>query len=171
MSIRRSFEILGGALVVFWAWGGGLYAQPTTLGFSITADTMTARHDDQHIVFSGNVVLKNGTFTLKTDILEVEIQSGPEGNLKPGQDPLSDPVRFRENVSHIEARGHVHVAQGDRQGKADHAIYDRDQERVTLTGNPEIWSRDYRLTGTTMIFDLRDHRNIVEDSEAIIFPQ
>lgn len=140
---------------------------------SITAKSMTAGNTDHRVIFEGDVVLKKGEFVLKTDRLEVTLAEADPSSLGTGQEPpvLEGLGKGPQSISKIEAIGNVRVEQGERRGRADRAIYDQNAEKVILLGQPEVWSQEYRVSGTRMIFYLKEQRNVVEDSEAVVFPK
>ena len=141
---------------------------------SITAKSMTARNAENRIIFEGDVRLERDGFILKADRLEVTLTPlDGEGEISSGggRTLLSELSRGQDAISLIEAIGHVEVAQEGRQGKAERAIYDHAEEKVILIGNPEIWSQDYRVRGTRMTFDLREQKNVVENSQAVLYPE
>lgn len=134
---------------------------------------MVAKNLDRVVVFEGDVVLKKGEFTLMADRLEVTLVPVEQGaDTSQTQDALfSEMSHGKESISLIEAIGHVQVSQGERHGRADRAVYDQKEEKVIMTGSPEVWDKDYRVSGRKMIFYLREQKNIVEDGKAIVYPR
>ena len=179
MSVQRFFKTalkiyLGGFLLLS-ASGG--WAGPTqvdqAMPLSITSKSMIAKDIDRMVIFEGDVVLNKGEFTLTADRLEVTLNPGDQGSGPSGKGDaiLSDLSKGKEAISLIEAIGNVQVTQGNRHGKAEHAIYDQKEEKVVLTGQPEVWEQDYRVSGRRMIFFLREQKNVVEDSKAVVYPK
>ena len=159
-------------------FGGALGFSPlwaeTTDPISITAKSMTAENENRRIIFEGNVILEKAEFTLKADRLEITLAPPEEGGQASSEDAetlLSGVSRGPDAISLIEAIGHVEVAQEGRHGKSERAIYDHADEKVILIGDPEVWSPDYRIRGTRMIFYLREQKNVVEDSQAILYSE
>lgn len=179
MSVQRSFKtavtvFFGGSSLLF-ASGG--WADPPQVDpvapLSITAKSMIAKHVDRVIIFEGDVVLNKGEFTLTADRLEVTLAPTGQGDSPASQadETLFQLSRGKDAITLIEAMGHVQIAQGDRHGKAERAVYNQKDEKVILTGHPEVWEKDYRVSGSQMIFFLRERKNVVEDSKAIVYPR
>jgi lipopolysaccharide export system protein LptA len=159
--------------VGFWllTTSGG-WAEPPAPALTITSKTMVASNLDRVIIFEGDVVLKKGEFSLTADRLEVTLAPRDQGkDSSQGNTLFGETEMGKEAISLMEAMGHVEVSQGNRHGKAESAIYDQKDEKVILTGRPEIWEKDYRVSGRKMIFYLREQRNVVEDSNAIVYPK
>ena len=167
--------------VFFWSfsllsassgWADPPQAEPVT-PLSITSKSMIARNIDRLVIFEGDVVLNKGEFALTADRLEVTLAPGNQGGGPSGKgDALfSDLSKGKDAISLIEAIGNVQVTQGNRHGKAERAIYDQKEEKVVLTGQPEVWEQDYRVSGRRMIFFLREQKNVVEDSKAVVYPK
>ena len=179
MSAQKFFKatvalLLGGFsnLAITSGWADPPQADPV-IPLSITAKSMIARNTDRMVIFEGDVVLNKGEFTLTTDRLEVTLTPGDEGGGPSGKgDALfTDLSKGKDAISLIEAIGNVQVTQGNRHGKAERAIYDQKEEKVVLTGKPEVWEQDYRVSGRRMFFFLREQKNIVEDSKAVVYPK
>ncbi len=88
-----------------------------------------------------------------------------------GEGMLTGMPAQENSISLIEAIGRVTVRQGNREGRSDHAVYDQRNEKVILTGNPEVWDNDYRVSGKKMIFFIKEQKSVVEDSKAILYPR
>jgi lipopolysaccharide export system protein LptA len=179
MFVLRSFKkviaFFSGMILLFSATVG--LADPPQVDpevpLSITSKSMVARQADRVVIFEGDVVLTKGEFTLTADRLEVTLAPvGPED--KPAEEggrSVFEVSRGKEAISLIEAIGNVQIVQADRHGKAERAVYDQKDEKVILTGQPEVWERDYRVSGKKMIFFLREQKNVVEEGRAIVYPQ
>jgi lipopolysaccharide export system protein LptA len=175
-SYKTILASFGGLILLFYASLGltdSPKADPAEVPLSITSKNMVARQTDRMVIFEGDVVLTKGEFTLTADRLEVTLApAGPED--KPAENrrkSVFEVSRGKEAISMIEAIGNVQIAQGDRHGKAERAVYDQKDDKVILTGQPEVWERDYRVSGKKMIFFLREQKNVVEEGKAIVYPQ
>jgi lipopolysaccharide export system protein LptA len=174
MSAQKSFKTARaafgiGVLLLLTVDG---YAESPVVPLSITSRSMVARHLDRMVIFEGNVVLTKGDFTLTSNRLEVTLApEDPKRNTAgPTQESFFQVSKGKEAVSLIEAIGNVQILQGDRHGKAERAIYDQKDEKVILTGHPELWEKDYRVNGKKMIFFLKERKNVVEDGTAVVYP-
>lgn len=174
MSALRFFKSV---VILFWM---GMFLLSASDGrtespgvpLSITSKSMVAKHLDRRVIFEGDVVLKKGEFTLTSDRLEVTLAPADPGTDTEAktQESFFEVSKGKEAISLIEAMGHVQVVQGDRHGKAERAIYDQKDEKVILTGHPEVWEKDYRVNGKKMVFFLKEQKNVVEEGTAIVYP-
>ena len=179
MSMQRFFKTrifyFGGLLLLLLTTNGQTASPPKEpeLPLSITSKSMVARQVDRLVIFEGDVVLSKGEFKLTTDRLEVTMApTSSEGELgKKREKSVFEVSRGKEGISLIEAIGNVQIVQGDRHGKSERAVYDQKDEKVILTGHPEVWEKDYRVSGKKMIFFLREQKNVVEEGKAIVYPQ
>lgn len=174
MSMQKFFKTaitaLGIGVLLLLASDG--QAESPVVPLTITSKSMIAKHLDRMVIFEGNVVLSKGDFTLTTNRLEVTLASEDPGNDTTGKTKESffQVSKGKEAISLIEAIGDVQVVQGNRHGKAERAVYDQGDEKVILTGHPEVWEKDYRVNGKKMIFFLKEQKNVVEDGTAVVYP-
>ena len=174
MSMQRFFKTavtaFGIGVLLLLASDG--YTESPAVPLSITSKSMVAKHLDRLVIFEGNVVLSKGDFTLTADRLEVTLAPEDPGKdtTDRKQESLFQVSKGKEAISLIEAIGNVQVVQGDRHGKAERAVYDQKDEKVILTGHPEVWEKDYRVNGKKMIFFLKEQKNVVEDGTAVVYP-
>jgi lipopolysaccharide export system protein LptA len=154
------------------AFGAQVRAQnsPSTLKdgepISIRSEKMTAKNDENRVIFEQNVVMIKGDLQIRADRVEVFFRrtvGTSEQNT-----PLVLENQNAQEVYRINATGNVDLKQGTRRAKADQAVYDQGEDKVVLTGNPEAWEKDYRVTGKKMIFFLKEDRSIVEKSQLMI---
>jgi lipopolysaccharide export system protein LptA len=133
---------------------------------SIRSEKMTAKNDENRIVFEQNVVVIKGDLQIRADRVEVLFRrrSGPSASNAPFV--LGD--QTNQEIYRINATGNVDLKQGTRRAKAEQAVYDQGEDKIVLTGNPEAWEKDYRVTGKRMIFFLKEDRSIVEESQLMI---
>jgi lipopolysaccharide export system protein LptA len=175
MSMQRFFKtaavLLGMGVLLLSATDGR--TDPPAVPLSITSKSMVAKHLDRMVIFEGNVVLKKEDFILTANRLEVTLAPEDPGNniQDKTHESFFQASKGKEAISLIEAIGDVQVVQGDRRGKAEHAVYDQKDEKVILTGHPEVWEKDYRVNGKKMIFFLKEQKNVVEDGTAIVYPK
>jgi len=118
---------------------------PTT----ITASSLTADNRARTALFEGSVVAKNDAITIQSDRMLVNYAE--EGK-----------------VTKIEATGHVKVIKGERIITSDAATYFADEEKVIFTGQPRAMEGGNVVSGTKMIYLVREDRSIVENSKVFI---
>ncbi len=133
----------------------------------ITSLRLEADQEKRLIIFSGQVKAQYGDSTLYSDQLKVYYEipksKAPSAVKKPGdQSPLAD--LGGEKIDKIEAEGHVRFVQEDKVAAGQKAIYYREQEKVVLLGNPQVWRGENNLKGETITLYLKDNRVVVESS-------
>jgi lipopolysaccharide export system protein LptA len=175
--IPRRFASIAVILGVFWltffpgpmAFGQTAPKKEKAQGIPlrITALRLEADQAKQLIIFSGQVKAQYGDSTLYTEQLKVYYES-PESKAagadkKPeDQSPLAD--LGGEKIDRIEAEGHVRFVQEDKVATGQKAIYYRDEEKVVLLGNPQVWRGENNLKGEKITLYLKDNRVVVQSS-------
>jgi lipopolysaccharide export system protein LptA len=119
--------------------------EPTT----ITASTLTADNKARTALFEGSVVAKNDTLTIHSD--KMLVYYAEDGK-----------------VTKIEAAGHVKVIKGERIITSDEATYFTDEEKVVFTGKPRAMEGGNVVSGTKMIYLMKEDRSLVENSKVFI---
>jgi lipopolysaccharide export system protein LptA len=134
----------------------------------ITALRLEADQAKRLITFSGDVKAQYGDSILYTEQLRVyylppESKPAPDG-AKPEEQksPLGD--LGGEKIDRIEAEGQVRFVQEDKVAAGQKAIFYRDQEKVVLLGNPQVWRGENNLKGETITLYLKDNRVVVESA-------
>lgn len=132
----------------------------------ITALRLEADQEKRLITFSGQVKASYGDSTLYAEQLRVYYKP-PEPKASTGkqpadQSPLAD--LGGEKIDRIEAEGQVRFVQEDKVAAGEKAIYYRDQEKVVLLGNPQVWRGENNLKGESITLYLKDNRVVVESS-------
>ncbi len=170
LTIKRLFSISLGLITGLWIFQG-LAQEPATSPISITAERMTVRNLERRVVFEGNVRVQKDDFQMEADQMIVTFAPVGQGGTLPAdalQAKRSAPGN--RSVSTIDASGHVKIIKGDRRATSQTAVYDQAAEKVTLTGNPESWEKDYRVSGTKITIFLKENRSLVEGSSVLIQP-
>lgn len=116
----------------------------------ITSDTLTADNKNSTAVFEGSVVAKTSDITIYSDKMTV----------------LYDDSESR--VKEIHAVGNVKVNNRERAMFSDEAIYIDDEEKIIFTGNPKAIEGGNMISGTRIIFFLKEDRAVVEESRVIL---
>lgn len=174
LTIKRLSSICVGLIAGLWIFQG-LAQGPATSPISITSERMTVRNLEHHVVFEGNVHMQKDAFQMEADRMIVTFLPVRQGVALPGslsadtsQAKGSPPEDL--SVSTIDASGHVKFIEGDRRATSEHAIYDRAEEKLVLTGNPESWEKGYKVSGTKITIFPKENRSLVEGSSALIQP-
>lgn len=62
----------------------------------------------------------------------------------------------------VEAIGKIKFNYSSMQGESDFALYNRSQQKITLTGNPRAWQGSDEITGKTILIDLKREKITTE---------
>ncbi len=129
---------------------------------TIKSDRMEVLQNQQVVIFSGNVVAQKEGLTIYADRLIVYYTKGK------GEE--------KREVTKLVAIGHVKIHKDDWIARAGKAVYFRDQEKIVLEDNPQIWQGDNTVRGDRIILYLNEDRSVVEaapghKAEAVIFPE
>ncbi|GEM_PF-1039143 len=137
---------------------------------SITARKMVVQGLENKITFEGDVLIKRGDLRIKADLAEVFLREKEAGrSSKPSSSLfLEGASQGGKEISGIVVSGEVYIEQGDRRAKAEKGHYDKERERITLTGHPEAWEKDFHVKGETITFLLAENRTLVSESELVI---
>ena len=115
------------------ASAAGLAATPV----EISGDQLQVLEADSKAVFSGNVVVTQGTMRLTAT--RVVILYGAAG---PG------------DIDSFEATGGVRIATPDQKATGERAVYDPDRRILTLSGNVVVTNATGTVTGPALVLDL-----------------
>ncbi|MFQ5580145.1 MAG: LptA/OstA family protein [Nitrospiria bacterium] len=137
---------------------------------SISASKMVVQGLENKITFEGNVLIKRGDLKIKAGLAEVFFKEKEAGNpLKSSSSLLLEgAAQGGKEISRIVVSGDVDIRQGVRRAKAEKGRYDKEKERITLTGHPEAWENDYHVKGEMITFFLAENRTLVSESELVI---
>jgi lipopolysaccharide export system protein LptA len=143
----------------------------------ITATRITMRNQENKAIFEGKVVLTKGVLVVHSDVMVVFFKPGdaqaadtaPKAPRK-GADEL--PTISNRSVSMIEATGQVKIEKAEGRATCRKAVYNEDERKIILTGDPVAWQHGTRVSGKKIIMFLDDDRTIVEgQSHVTIEPE
>jgi lipopolysaccharide export system protein LptA len=120
---------------------------------NIESDSLALDYKQNAVLFTGHVHATQADAALSTERLWV----------KYGKD-------FHE-VQHMTADGNVRISQGVRWCTSEHAVMDRQQQTVVLSGSPICHDAQDQVTGTKITVHLDTGKSDVETAKATIFPQ
>jgi lipopolysaccharide export system protein LptA len=154
--------------------GAGLSANGRT---DITARKITMRNRENKAIFEGNVVLKKGVLVVHSDVMVVFLKPNDSQTdgvapkvARKGTEEL--PTISNRAVSMIEATGKVEIEKADGRATCRKAVYNEDERKIILTGDPIAWQHGTRVSGRKIIMFLDDDRTIVEgESRVMIEPE
>jgi lipopolysaccharide export system protein LptA len=132
----------------------------------ITALRLEADQTQRLITFSGQVQARYGDAILYTEQLRVYYQPSEAEPAAPGEPEERSPLADLggEKIDRIEAEGNVRFVQEDKVAAGQKAVYYRDQEKIVLLGNPQLWRGENHLKGERITLHLDDNRVVVESS-------
>lgn len=149
--MRRFAAIL--LIVMFWAVPG-LAASPSDTPLTgsrepieITSDRLDADDNARLMMFIGNAVAKQGDTTIHADRLTVRY-AGEGGD-----------------VDRVVAEGNVRIVQGGRVATSRRADFFRDQERILLTGEPQVTEKGSTVKGHQITLFMKERRAVVQASQ------
>lgn len=123
----------------------------------ITSKKMVVNNQEKVMTFEGEVKVIKGDLTMTSNRVKVYFKNRSSS-------------LNRQEISLIEAEGNVHLTRGNREAKAEKAEYRQEEETVILTGSPEGWDNQYKVSGSKMTIFLKEDRSIVEESHILFTP-
>jgi len=136
--------------------GGALSAQP----LRITSQQLEADNKNQVIIFTGNIIARQGDLVIHADVARVFYEKREEGN----------------EVREIVATGNVKVHQGDRIATGQKAQFLNAEQKIILTGQPRVWQGKDMVSGEKITVLLEEDKSLVESGpdrrvEVILYPK
>lgn len=113
----------------------------------ITADRLLADSGRDSVTFEGNVVARQDDVVLHAERLFAEYS------------------RASRAIEKITAEGDVRVVQGGREARAARAVYYNFEQRIVLSGGPELVEGKNVLKGETVTIFLRENRSVITGGE------
>jgi lipopolysaccharide export system protein LptA len=98
---------------------------------NINADKLDYFDKEQKLVYSGNVVARQGEASLRSATLTIYMN----GNPAKSHGEAAPAATGNDQVRRMEARGSVTIVQKDQVGTGDEGLYDRAENKVYLIGN------------------------------------
>lgn len=109
----------------------------------IEAKKMLLLHQSNRVEFTGSVVLQRDDFELRCNKLIAHYRSG------------------RQQLEKAEAFGNVRMRQGKARGKANKALLDQAQGRLTLIGHAYLEQDGSRIEGETIAHNMNKKETLV----------
>ncbi|HYI43634.1 MAG TPA: lipopolysaccharide transport periplasmic protein LptA [Sphingomicrobium sp.] len=128
---------------------------------NIEADKLEVQETDQTAVFSGNVLVVQGSSALRTDKLTIFYEKK-----KPGESaqPATGDVVTGRNIRRLEAEGNVVVTSGNQKASGNKGVFDMPSNTVVLLGNVVVTQGINILRGDRLVVDLTTQKSRVESS-------
>lgn len=119
---------------------------------TITSQRMTAKNKEHLIIFEKDVVAEKDGMTIYSNTMEVLLKGE------------------NKEVSIITALGDVKIVSGNRIATAQKAVYYKDEEKVVLTGDPEVREGKDAVSGNIITLFLKEDKSIVEGGKVVLYP-
>jgi len=116
---------------------------------TITSSTLTADNRAHTALFEGSVIAKTESSVMQADKMLVHYTDAGK-------------------VTTIEVTGHVRLVKGERVITSDEATYFADEEKVIFTGQPKAVEGTTMVTGTKMIYLMKEDRSLVEQGRVFM---
>jgi lipopolysaccharide export system protein LptA len=139
---------------------GGAGGRGADQPLRITSQELEADNKNSVIIFSGNVVAKQGNMTIYADVARVYYEKKEEGN------------EIREMV----ATGNVKIQEVDRLATGQNAVFTNADQKIVLTGQPKVWQGKDMVSGEKITILLEEDKSFVESGperrvEVILYPK
>ncbi len=116
----------------------------------ITSETLIVDNKNNTAIFKGSVVAKSEDIIIYSDKMEVFYNES------------------QEEITKIHVYGNVKVRRKERSIFSNEAIYLGREEKIIFKGEPKAVDGENVVTGTQIIYFLKDDRTIVEGGRIIL---
>lgn len=131
---------------------------------NIEADRLEVQEENQTAIFSGNVVVVQGTSTLRTAKLTIYYDKA--GDAPSAAQAVKTDVVTGRSIRRLEADGDVVVTSGNQKATGAKGVFDMPTNLVTLTGNVVVTQGNNILKGDRLVVDLTTQKSRVESSKS-----
>ena len=122
----------------------------------ITANQMEVDQKKNTIIYRGNVVTTQGDMSMRSEILTAVYSLEMKG------------------LQTVVAEGKVQISQSGRTATGGKAVFNGQEQTITLTGDPVIHHGNSQISGSRIIFFIEEDRVTVEGGKervkATVFP-
>lgn len=134
------------------------YQASTEKPIDIEADLLEVDDKQKQAVFKGNVVARQGGFSLKARELSVHYAGSPGGDVA-----SADTGGGNASITRIEAQGKVLVTtKDDQSATSEWANFDVEEQVVTIGGNVVLSQGENVLRGDELVIDLKNGKSRFE---------
>ncbi|HDZ83804.1 MAG TPA: hypothetical protein ENH45_01165 [Nitrospirae bacterium] len=137
-------------IVCFSASGVSVSEGAEKKAIIITSETLTTDNRNSKAIFEGSVIAKTDDITIYSDKMIV-FYSDAENNVK-----------------EIQAIGNVKVHSKEMAIFSKKASYINNEEKIIFSGSPKAVKGNNVITGTRIIYFLKDDRAVIEGSRVIL---
>ncbi len=118
---------------------------------SIEAGKLDYFDKEQKLVYTGQVVAKQGQSTLRASVLTILFSKSEKGE---AASSTGDAKMTGSSVRHMEAAGPVTIVSKDQVGTGEKGAYDKDENKITLTGHVTLSQATNAIKGDKLVYDL-----------------
>lgn len=122
----------------------------------IRSDRLTIHQKEQRAVFEGNVKTVQGELKINCEKLTVTYAGEKDKSAKAGE------------IKQMVFTGSVSIAQKNRNGHCEKAVYDRVAGRIVCTGKPWVVEGENRIRGESIVYLLEEDQVRVKRPQAVI---
>jgi outer membrane protein assembly factor BamD len=124
----------------------------------ITSDEVETYTRENRVIFKGSVIARQKDMVIYADSIEAIL------------------VKEGKGIEKVIASGNVKVQQGLRVAHCQRAVFHNPEQSVLLTGDPEVWEGENRVSGEEIVFDISQNRvevkgGLVRRGKARIYPE
>jgi lipopolysaccharide export system protein LptA len=127
---------------------------------NIVADKLEYFDKEQKAVYSGNVAVTQGEAVMKCATLTIFMTKSDKAPDPAGKEAVA--LAGNSDVSRMEAAGPVTIVQKDQTGTGDSGLYERAENRVTLSGHAKLQQGPNTTTGERIVYSIVEGRAVVE---------
>ena len=121
----------------------------------IDADRLDVFEREGRAVFTGNVVAVQGESTMRCTSLTVLYEQGKGGAANPAaQAPGAREENKDQSIKRLECKGPVTVTSKTQTATSDNAEFDRQANRVVMTGNVALSEGENVTRGDRIVYDM-----------------
>ncbi|MGQ9647825.1 MAG: outer membrane protein assembly factor BamD [Thermodesulfobacteriota bacterium] len=106
----------------------------------ITSDEVETYARENRVIFRGSVIARQRDIAIYADSIEAILMKEGKG------------------IERVIASGNVKVQQGSRVAHCQRAVFQNPEQSVLLTGDPEVWEGENRVSGEAIVFDIGRNR-------------
>ena len=114
----------------------------------IDADNLEVLQDQQKAIFTGNVIAKQDTMTLKADKMIVYYSGGADAKNKKSTGP-------GKSITKIDVDGNVFLTSPEETARGATGNYDVTKDFITLNGGVVLTRQDNVLKGSSLEYDIQ----------------
>ncbi len=142
--------------------GAGVFGTSSREPINIEADQLEVFDRDQKAVYRGNVVVVQGDTTMKSAEMVVFYARGQKGETDARQPAPAGASPGGTSVRRVEAFGGVSIVSKDQIATGREGIFDRENNRVVLTGDVALTQGGNVTKGERLNYDLTTGQATVE---------